>query len=356
MYTINTPIPITIHPLFIVVALWIGYLITQDVAATLVVASIIFISILIHEFGHALTARAFKQTPSITLQLLGGLTERRGPPLKKWQEFLIVLNGPVAGLALSYLFYNLNLIHPSGFFVIGFQINLVWTIFNLLPVLPMDGGQLLRITLEKLFGFKGLKAAMLISLLLASLITLLAFATGEIFIGIILAIFAFESYRGYAHLRTMTPSDADTSIQEAYEIAERDYLDHNYAKARSGYEWVREKTKSGALYNYSTYRLAEIEAREHNYARAYNFLKPIRDSLDAPGLALLQRLAYETEDWPAVLQHQSTTAEQMALSAIAAAQLNNVESAKGWYHAYIRAGGDPSLKNDHRFDQIRNQL
>lgn len=356
MYTINTPIPITIQPLFIVVALWIGYMITQDIAATIVVAGIIFISILIHEFGHALTARAFKQTPSITLQLLGGLTERRGPPLKKWQEFLIVLNGPLAGLLLSFLFYQLNLIHPSGFFVIGFQINLIWTIFNLLPVLPMDGGQLLRITLEKIFGFKGLKAAMLISLLIASAITLLAFVTGEFFIGVILAIFAFESYKGFVHLNTMTPSDTDAAIQEAYEIAERDYLDHNYTKARSGYEWVREKTKSGALYNYSTYRIAEIEAREQNYARAYSFLKPIKDSLDAPGLALLQRLAYETEDWPSVLSHQSSTVDQMALSAIAAAQLNDTEAAKGWYHAYIRAGGNDSLKNDHRFNQIRNQL
>lgn len=303
MYTINTPIPITIHPLFIVVALWIGYLITQDVAAMIVVAGIIFISILVHEFGHALTARAFKQTPSITLQLLGGLTERRGPPLKKWQEFLIVLNGPLAGFLLSYIFFQLNLIHPSAFLLIGFQINLIWTIFNLLPVLPMDGGHLLRITLEKLFGFKGLKASMLISLLLATGLTLLSFIAGELFVGIILAIFAFESYRGYAHLKTMSSSDIDTSIQEAYEIAERDYLDQHYSKARSGYEWVREKTKKGALYNYSTYRLAEIEAREKNYSRAYNFLKPIRDTLDEPGLALLQRLAYETEDWKTVLQH-----------------------------------------------------
>lgn len=353
MYTINTPIPITIQPLFFVVALWIGYLITENVAAMVIVGGIIFISILFHEFGHALTGIVFKQTPRITLQAFGGVTERRGPPLKKWQEFLIVLNGPLAGLLLSFIFFQLNRIYPSPFLNIGFQINLVWTIFNLIPVLPMDGGHLLRITMEKLFGFKGLKATMLISLVLAGSLTLLAFVTGEFFVGIILALFAFESWRGYSHLKTMSESDTDSDIQSAYESAENDYLSHNYTKARAGYEWVREKSPSGALYNYSTYRLAEIEARDHNYARAYNLLKPIRDSLDAPGLALLQRLAFETEDYPAVLAHESTSADQMALSVLAAARLNDIEAAKGWYHAYIRAGGDPKLKEDPRLRNVR---
>src|ERR1700727_855793 len=95
-------IPVLVHPLFWVLAFLIGWLNTSSILLTLVWVGIIVISVLIHELGHALTAVAFGQQAQIELMGFGGLTHRRGgKKLKLWQEFLIVLNGPLAGFALA---------------------------------------------------------------------------------------------------------------------------------------------------------------------------------------------------------------------------------------------------------------
>ena len=356
MFTFNSTIPVTVHPLFIVIALWIGFIITQDFTATLVVAAIVFLSVLIHEYGHALTAKLFKQRPRITLQVLGGLTERKGPPLKKWQEFLVVFNGPLFGFCLSLFAFYLNTIYPSSYLQITGEINLIWTIFNLLPILPMDGGHLLRIFLEGIFGLKGLKASMIISLALGGVLSLAAFAYSQIFIGIILAIFTFESFRGYKQVASMSEADTDSAIQKQFDEAESDFHSENYPKARTLYEMVREKSKSGSLYNFSTFRLAQIESMQGEYSRAYSLIKPVYSNLNEEGILLYQRLAFETGDYKTVLKIGGQEADQMALNAMAAAQLNDIQAAKGWIKAYLNAGGDPEILKDKRLDPVRPYL
>ena len=56
---------------------------------TLIWVGIIFFSVVIHEFGHALTAVFFKQTARIQLIAFGGVTMFEGPKLKFWQQFII---------------------------------------------------------------------------------------------------------------------------------------------------------------------------------------------------------------------------------------------------------------------------
>ena len=132
---------------------------------------IIFFSVLFHEFGHALTALFFKQEARIQLIALGGVSMFDGPKLKFWQQFLITLNGPLFGFliflgATILLQFNVS---PLVFKILkATQVaNLFWTIVNLLPVLPLDGGQLLRIVLEGFFGVRGFKAALLIGAITA---------------------------------------------------------------------------------------------------------------------------------------------------------------------------------------------
>ncbi|MCE2982169.1 MAG: M50 family metallopeptidase, partial [Parachlamydia sp.] len=97
MIYIPGKIPIRIFPFFWLLIVMIGWLNTQSIPETAIWAAVIFISVLIHEFGHALTAVAFGQEAEISLVGLGGLTKREGPTLAKWKDFIIVLNGPLAG-------------------------------------------------------------------------------------------------------------------------------------------------------------------------------------------------------------------------------------------------------------------
>src|SRR5690606_38971533 len=96
----------------------------------------------------------------------GGVTQYDGPKLKKWQQFLIVFNGPFFGFLLfaAATFCLQFAWSETPLLKVGLHLmqiaNLFWTVVNLLPILPMDGGHLLRIVLEKFFGMKGLRIAL----------------------------------------------------------------------------------------------------------------------------------------------------------------------------------------------------
>jgi stage IV sporulation protein FB len=209
MISIPGRIPIHIHPFFWLLIFMIGWLNTADLGEGRAMASaiwgvVILVSILIHEYGHAFTALMFGQEAEISLVALGGVTKRQGPDLSRWKEFFIVLNGPIAGFALFILSYQLLFLIGGGKWPVityalkvAWEVNLFWTLLNLVPVLPLDGGQLLRILLEGALGFRGLKATLAISIFLAVLIGLYFFSIGQLLIGALFLMMAFESYRAW---------------------------------------------------------------------------------------------------------------------------------------------------------------
>ena len=174
-------IPVRIHPMFWVVAACLGWR-GEYLGLTVVWVGCVFVSILVHEFGHGLAARHFGGHPSIVLQTMGGLCSSSGWA-SAWESIVIILAGPLAGLALFLvvltgcdLWIGLNLSDAIG--IIGFgngaqlesardkifliqnmyvrtaiinliSINLYWSLINLLPIFPLDGGQLLGVTLSQ---------------------------------------------------------------------------------------------------------------------------------------------------------------------------------------------------------------
>lgn len=110
----------------------------------------IFGSIFWHELGHALVATAFKLGPiSITMHGFGGLTRFR-PPDKHWKELIISLAGPIFGLTLGFGVLGGVMLFGAPQSDIAIEVverllfvNIVWSLFNLLPLYPLDGGQAL---------------------------------------------------------------------------------------------------------------------------------------------------------------------------------------------------------------------
>ncbi len=135
---------------------------------------IVFISVLIHELGHAMAYRAFGQQPSIALVSLGGLTWSPEAGKLSWLRRVVVsLAGPLSGLALGVacgLGYFMSRRGDSGalaFFLYWFcSANVFWTVLNLVPVQPMDGGNILSTVLTRFLGRGGFIAAQGISLVL----------------------------------------------------------------------------------------------------------------------------------------------------------------------------------------------
>jgi Zn-dependent protease/CBS domain-containing protein len=119
-------------------------------AKGLVASLLFFVSILLHELGHAVVARLHGvRTRSITLFIFGGVAQLEKDPRDGRAEFWIAAAGPVASLVLAGVFYagaTLPFVGPSAAAVATYLalINVILAVFNLVPAFPMDGGRLLR--------------------------------------------------------------------------------------------------------------------------------------------------------------------------------------------------------------------
>jgi Zn-dependent protease/CBS domain-containing protein len=119
-------------------------------AKGLVASLLFFVSILLHELGHAVVARRHGlRTRSITLFVFGGVARLERDPKDGRAEFGIAAAGPMVSLTLAALFYasaTLPFLGPSVAAVARYLalINLILALFNLVPAFPMDGGRLLR--------------------------------------------------------------------------------------------------------------------------------------------------------------------------------------------------------------------
>lgn len=368
MIAIPGRIPIYIFPFFWILIIMIGWLNSETLTGTAIWSVVILVSVLIHEYGHALTALAFGQEAEINLVGLGGLTKRQGPHLPRWKEFLIVLNGPLAGFALFFLAYFLLPLlggskRPLLTYAlhIAVNVNLFWTLLNLLPVLPLDGGHLLRILLEGAFGVRGIKMAFLASLLLATLVGLYFFLIQQLLIGALFLMMAFESYRGWAEVKGMSSQDIDQQlqrfVQEGVEALQHGQLEAALEK----FTFVRQQAPKGLLYVTATEYAARILAEQGRYKQAYDWLVPLQNRLSSEYLHLLQQLAYRVQEWEQAVKigqqayQKDPLMDTALINALSYAIMGQAIPAVGWLRCAVQLGlpNVQAVVEKREFDAIR---
>jgi Zn-dependent protease/CBS domain-containing protein len=165
-------IDVYVHFTFFLLLAFIGgsaYLQTPDpvnALANVLLVLAIFLCVVLHEYGHALTARRYGiQTRDITLYPIGGIARLESIPTNPWQELAIALAGPAVNVVIGaalYLVLSLGGWWVSGARLdsphVGFlqavaKLNLYLAAFNLLPAFPMDGGRVLRALLATRFDY-----------------------------------------------------------------------------------------------------------------------------------------------------------------------------------------------------------
>ena len=150
-------IPVTIRPSFLVIAALIGLSNRGPIVYLVAWVGIVFVSILIHEFGHALTARSYGAEVAIELNGIGGLTSWSVPDkeLGPGQRALVAAAGSGVGVlfgGLVWLFERFTGPYDevAGFIVSTLiAVNVLWGLLNWLPIRPLDGGHLFTSLLQK---------------------------------------------------------------------------------------------------------------------------------------------------------------------------------------------------------------
>ncbi|HUU01729.1 MAG TPA: site-2 protease family protein [Myxococcota bacterium] len=141
----------------------------------------VFASVVLHELGHALTARRLGvQIVDISLYPFGGMARMAANMRTSSDEIEVALMGPATSLALAAILGILAWVSASGSLWMLAKINLMLGVFNLLPALPMDGGRVFRAYLARRMGFYRATAvsARLARWLAASLAVLGLFTSG----------------------------------------------------------------------------------------------------------------------------------------------------------------------------------
>jgi Zn-dependent protease len=229
--------PVRIHPYFWLTTLLLGPLEKPAINSVLWVVAVLF-CILLHELGHAVVMKFYGFDPSIVLYSFGGLAiPHRGPYSVRqpgpWGDMLIALAGPASGFILTAVLvaglhylggYPAFVFNPSWRDVVPlvlvpnghlflflnyvFYISVWWGLVNLLPIYPLDGGQIAQQVFYLNNPQDAIRPALILSLVVGGLVTgyfVMQMNTkdGVDWHGLYLvAFFGFLTYSNYATLQS----------------------------------------------------------------------------------------------------------------------------------------------------------
>jgi Zn-dependent protease len=231
---------IRVNPWFWLMTVVLGWSLTRlGFQFLLVWVLCVFVSILVHEFGHVLMGRAFGTDGHIILYSFGGLAVGSSALNGRWRRIAVYFAGPAAGFLLLTLvlicvwkgvyfswdeFEHDPLPHFRGLENLSklansairylIWINLAWGLINLLPIWPLDGGRISYDFLGWLSPDNGGKAAFVISMIIAGLLALHALArepivpilpSGDWYAAILFGSLALGSYQALQAERRRNP-------------------------------------------------------------------------------------------------------------------------------------------------------
>jgi len=224
---------VKIHVTFLLLLAWIGFSGWRQGGAaaagdSLIFIVLIFVCVVLHEFGHIVVARRYGvQASEVTLLPIGGVAAMQALPEKPSQEFAVAIAGPAVNfvIALALLLIvgqfdsaDLQRLDDPNISLLArlADANLFLAIFNLIPAFPMDGGRVLRALLAMRLGRPRATR------LAASIGQAFAFGLG--FLGlfgnpllIFIAIFVYMAAAGEAQMTAVHESARGLSVGQAME-------------------------------------------------------------------------------------------------------------------------------------------
>jgi stage IV sporulation protein FB len=230
--------PVRVHPFFWVTTLLLGMGGgPADPLKTLVWIAVVFVSILVHEMGHATLQRTFGGHPWITLYGFGGLASCNDCDRSPSRQITMLVAGPIAGFLLAAVLIlgmwltghaigfaasaervdlasigiDRAVVQPLGPFAAYFepvqshlgndiiadllQVNILWGLFNLLPVYPLDGGQISRELFTLGNPRSGIIQSLQLSVGVAAILAVYALLHHQFFLCLMFGYLAYASFQ-----------------------------------------------------------------------------------------------------------------------------------------------------------------
>ena len=201
-------IRVFVHWTFLILPVWVGASGYMDGLAPMAIAGriglvlIVFVCVILHEFGHALVAQHYGvRTRDITLLPIGGVASLERMPEEPRQEFWITVAGPLVNLVIAVLSFIaiavlgitvmvsdmfLGATTGTKLLLFLFSANLVLFLFNLVPAFPMDGGRILRSLLSmRMAREKATRIATMVGRVFAMLFVLVGLLRADLFLALI---------------------------------------------------------------------------------------------------------------------------------------------------------------------------
>lgn len=203
--------PISIQGSFVLTIGFIGFISFNDQIDRIIAFVVIgVLAVLIHEFGHAFAARSQGTigTPEISLAGMAGLTRYRLEEAPgRLQSIFISFAGPLTGIVLGAIILGVRLSGVveetpfiSDLFLIGLFTTFGWSAFNLVPIVPLDGGHIMTDILPGNPMERRRRAAWVSIAIAAILAPVLWFVTNLLFAPLILGFMAWQNYTSLKNL------------------------------------------------------------------------------------------------------------------------------------------------------------
>ncbi len=195
-------IRLRVHPMFWIIVFALGW--NLPLVEQFLWLGVVSVSILVHELGHVFSFLYFGRRSRIVLFSMGGLTipESNAAALRGLPHAVVAFSGPVAGLWLALAaHFTIPLMGSTSSGVVGalyvhfFQINVVWSLVNLLPIWPLDGGQVVRSVLTHFRGDLGHSLASGLSLVTAAVIAVVAWQMNRPLASLFAVYFALKQWQ-----------------------------------------------------------------------------------------------------------------------------------------------------------------
>lgn len=298
-------------------------------------ALLLFVSVLLHELGHSLTAMAQGiEVNSITLFLFGGVASINRESKTPGKAFWVAIAGPAVSIALALSLFGLTQVLPPDTpaqvlaLDLG-RINLILALFNLIPGLPLDGGQVLKAAVWQVTGdrFKAVRWASRSGLILGWGAVLLGLATVFLlqdaggFWLTLLGWFGIQNAQSYSRLTTLQESLVKTKARDAMTRQFRvldgtlnvEVLIELYFQESAGsnlpYFSSTDGRYDGAL---KVAAIQELERSQWQSRSLREFATPLDDlptvMEEATALAVIQRMEAENLPYITVLSPAGTVA------------------------------------------------